>query len=168
MAGAGGEGGVSQRFIPAIFMRGGSSKGVFFHAADVPADRAAMDAILLEVLGSPDPYGRQLDGMGGGISSLSKGVIIGPPTHPEADVDYTFAQVSVDQPVVDWKGNCGNLSSAVGPFAVDEGLVQVVQEIGHLLLQVGGARRSLVDEVVQEVLDAKGGTLLLQGVGPWG
>lgn len=134
MAGAGGEGGVSQRFIPAIFMRGGSSKGVFFHAADVPADRAAMDAILLEVLGSPDPYGRQLDGMGGGISSLSKGVIIGPPTHPEADVDYTFAQVAVDQPVVDWKGNCGNLSSAVGPFAVDEGLVQVAD--GEALVRI--------------------------------
>ncbi|MBD0274641.1 MAG: PrpF family protein, partial [Acetobacteraceae bacterium] len=71
-----------------------------------------------------DSYGRQLDGMGGGISSLSKAVVIGPPTHPEADVDYTFAQVSVDRPVVDWRDNCGNLSSAVGPFAVDEGLVR--------------------------------------------
>ncbi|TCH99524.1 PrpF family protein [Roseococcus sp. SYP-B2431] len=116
---------MTQRFIPAAFLRGGSSKGVFFHAKDVPSDRAALDALLLEVLGSPDPYGRQLDGMGGGISSLSKGVIIGPPTHPEADVDYTFAQVVVDKPAVDWKGNCGNLSSAVGPFAVDAGLVAV-------------------------------------------
>jgi 2-methylaconitate cis-trans-isomerase PrpF len=116
---------MSQRFIPATFLRGGSSKGVFFHAKDIPADRAELDPILLEVLGSPDPYGRQLDGMGGGISSLSKGVIIGPPTHPEADVDYTFAQVAVDRPIVDWKGNCGNLSSAVGPFAVDTGLVSV-------------------------------------------
>ena len=116
---------MTQRFIPATFIRGGSSKGVFFHAKDLPADRAAIDPILLGVLGSPDPYGRQLDGMGGGISSLSKGVIIGPPTHPDADVDYTFAQVAVDKPVVDWKGNCGNLSAAVGPFAVDEGLVQV-------------------------------------------
>lgn len=116
---------MSQRAIPAVFMRGGSSKGVFFHARDVPAERSALDPILLSVLGSPDPYGRQLDGMGGGISSLSKGVIIGPPTHPQADVDYTFAQVAVDKPVVDWKGNCGNLSSAVGPFAVDEGLVRV-------------------------------------------
>ncbi len=116
---------MSQDFIPAVFMRGGSSKGVFFHARDLPGDREAVDRILLSVLGSPDPYGRQLDGMGGGISSLSKGVIIGPPTHPEADVDYTFAQVAVDRPVVDWKGNCGNLSSAVGPFAVDEGLVRV-------------------------------------------
>lgn len=123
-----------QRFIPAVFMRGGSSKGVFFHARDVPAERAALDPILLAVLGSPDPYGRQLDGMGGGISSLSKGVVIGPPTHAEADVDYTFAQVSVDRPVVDWKGNCGNLSAAVGPFAVDEGLVRASE--GETLVRI--------------------------------
>ena len=115
---------MDQAFIPAVFHRGGSSKGVFFHAKDLPADRARQDAIFLAVLGSPDPYGRQLDGMGGGISSLSKAVIIGPPTHPEADVDYTFAQVAVDRPLVDWSSNCGNLSSAVGPFAVDEGLVR--------------------------------------------
>jgi 2-methylaconitate cis-trans-isomerase PrpF len=119
---------MDQAFIPAIFMRGGSSKGVFFHARDLPADRAARDAIFLNVLGSPDPYGRQLDGIGGGISSLSKAVIIGPPTHPDADVDYLFAQVAVDKPVVDWSSNCGNLSSAVGPFAVDEGLVRVADE----------------------------------------
>ena len=125
---------MSQQFIPAAFIRGGSSKGVFFHAKDLPTDRAAIDPILLGVLGSPDPNGRQLDGMGGGISSLSKGVIIGPPTHPEADVDYTFAQVSVDRPVVDWKGNCGNLSSAVGPFAVDEGLVRVAD--GEALVRI--------------------------------
>jgi 2-methylaconitate isomerase len=125
---------MTQHFIPAAFIRGGSSKGVFFHARDLPTDRAAIDPILLGVLGSPDPNGRQLDGMGGGISSLSKGVIIGPPTHPEADVDYTFAQVSVDRPVVDWKGNCGNLSSAVGPFAVDEGLVRVAD--GAALIRI--------------------------------
>ncbi len=123
-----------QKFIPATFIRGGSSKGVFFHAKDLPAERSAIDPILLDVLGSPDPYGRQLNGMGGGISSLSKGVIIGPPTHPDADVDYTFAQVSVDKPVVDWKGNCGNLSSAVGPFAVDEGLVQAAD--GEALVRI--------------------------------
>lgn len=114
---------MTQHFTPAAFMRGGSSKGVFFHARDLPAERSAQEHILLAVLGSPAPYGRQLDGMGGGISSLSKAVIIGPPTHPAADVDYTFAQVAVDRPVVDWKSNCGNLSSAVGPFALDEGLV---------------------------------------------
>ncbi|MCA4919126.1 MAG: PrpF family protein [Roseomonas sp.] len=125
---------MDQAFISAIFMRGGSSKGVFFHARDLPADRAAQDAIFLSVLGSPDPYGRQLDGMGGGISSLSKAVIIGPPTHPDADVDYLFAQVAVDKPVVDWSGNCGNLSSAVGPFAVDEGLVRVAD--GEALVRI--------------------------------
>ena len=125
---------MDQAFIPAIFMRGGSSKGVFFHARDLPADRAAQDAIFLSVLGSPDPYGRQLDGMGGGISSLSKAVIIGPPTHPDADVDYLFAQVAVDKPVVDWSSNCGNLSSAVGPFAVDEGLVRVAD--GEALVRI--------------------------------
>jgi 2-methylaconitate cis-trans-isomerase PrpF len=123
-----------QKFIPAAFIRGGSSKGVFFHAKDLPATRGEIDPILLEVLGSPDPYQRQLNGMGGGISSLSKGVIIGPPTHPDADVDYTFAQVAVDKPVVDWKGNCGNLSSAVGPFAVDEGLMKVAD--GEALVRI--------------------------------
>ena len=125
---------MDQTFIPAIFMRGGSSKGVFFHECDLPAERAARDAIFLSVLGSPDPYGRQLDGMGGGISSLSKAVIIGPPTHPDADVDYLFAQVAVDKPVVDWSSNCGNLSSAVGPFAVDEGLVRVAD--GEALVRI--------------------------------
>ncbi len=114
---------MTQTFIPAVFYRGGSSKGLFFHARHCPPDHAVLERMLLSALGSPDPNGRQLDGMGGGTSSLSKAVIIGPPTHPDADVDYTFAQVAVDRPVVDWGANCGNLSSAVGPFAVDEGLV---------------------------------------------
>jgi hypothetical protein len=94
-----------------------------FHARDLPPAGADRDAILLAALGSPDPYGRQLDGLGGGISSLSKAVIIGPPTMPGADVDYTFAQVEVRKASVDYNGNCGNCSSSVGPFAVDEGLV---------------------------------------------
>jgi 2-methylaconitate cis-trans-isomerase PrpF len=111
-----------QRWVPAVFMRGGTSKGLFFHAGDLPADPPARDRLLLAALGSPDPFGRQLDGMGGGISSLSKAAVIGPPSRPGADVDYTFAQVAVDRPVVDLGANCGNLSSAVGPFAVDEGL----------------------------------------------
>jgi len=114
---------MTQRFIPAVFYRGGSSKGVFFHARDLPTERAQIEPLLLSVLGSPDPSGRQLNGMGGGISSLSKAVIIGPPTHPDADVDYTFVQVAVDAPVCEWGGVCGNLASAVGPFAVEEGLV---------------------------------------------
>ncbi|MBW8270952.1 2-methylaconitate cis-trans isomerase PrpF family protein [Caldovatus aquaticus] len=123
------------RLIPAVFMRGGTSKGLFFHARDLPAGRAAQERLFLGVLGSPDPYGRQLDGMGGGISSLSKAVIIGAPTHPAADLDYTFAQVAVDRPVVDWSGNCGNLSAAVGPFAVDEGLV-AAPRAGEALVRI--------------------------------
>ena len=117
---------MSQRRIRAVFMRGGTSRALFFHAADLPPEGAARDQILLRALGSPDPYGRQLDGLGGGISSLSKACIIGPGTRPDADVDYTFAQVEVRRPVVDYKGNCGNCSSAVGPFAIDEGLVPAV------------------------------------------
>lgn len=116
---------MTQGWIPATFYRGGTSKGVFFHARHLPDTRAEINPILLAVIGTPDPYGRQLNGMGGGISSLSKAVIIGPPSHPDADVDYTFVQLAVDRPIADWSGNCGNLSSAVGPFAVDEGLVQV-------------------------------------------
>lgn len=125
---------MTQIFIPAVFYRGGSSKGLFFHARHCPRDPAALERMLLSALGSPDPYGRQLDGMGGGTSSLSKAVIIGPPTHPDADVDYTFAQVAVDRPVVDWGANCGNLSSAVGPFAVDEGLVRAAD--GEALVRI--------------------------------
>jgi 2-methylaconitate cis-trans-isomerase PrpF len=104
-------------------MRGGTSKALVFRRQDLPADPKAWDAIFLDALGSPDPNGRQLDGMGGGLSSLSKVCIVGPPTRPDADVDYTFAQVSVDAAVVDYAGNCGNMSSAIGPFAVEEGLV---------------------------------------------
>jgi 2-methylaconitate cis-trans-isomerase PrpF len=109
--------------LPSVFMRGGTSRALFFHRRDLPAAQADWDAIFLAALGSPDPNGRQLDGMGGGISSLSKIAVIGPPTRDDADVDYTFAQVQVDSPVVGYRGNCGNISSAVGPFAVEEGLV---------------------------------------------
>jgi 2-methylaconitate cis-trans-isomerase PrpF len=104
-------------------MRGGTSKGLFFHASDLPRERAEWDRLFLAAMGSPDPYGRQLDGLGGGVSSVSKVVIISPPTHPAADVDYYFGQVAVDRALVDWGSTCGNLASAVGPFAVDEGLV---------------------------------------------
>jgi 2-methylaconitate cis-trans-isomerase PrpF len=112
----------------AVFMRGGTSKAVMFRAADLPAERALWAPIFLGVIGSPDPNGRQLDGMGGGISSLSKVCVIGPPTHDGADIDYTFAQVSVKDAAVDYSGNCGNMSSAVGPFAVDEGLTVAVTD----------------------------------------
>jgi 2-methylaconitate cis-trans-isomerase PrpF len=114
---------VKQKRIRAVYMRGGTSRCLIFHARELPPPGAARDALLLAALGSPDPYGRQLDGLGGGISSLSKACIIGPSTMPGADVDYTFAQVEIRKPSVDYAGNCGNCSSAVGPFAIDEGLV---------------------------------------------
>lgn len=114
---------MSRYKIPAVFMRGGTSKGVFFKATDLPSDRAERDRIFLTVLGSPDPYGRQLDGMGGGISSLSKAVVIEPSSRADADVDFTFIQVAVDRPIADYEQTCGNLSAAVGPFAVEEGIV---------------------------------------------
>jgi 2-methylaconitate cis-trans-isomerase PrpF len=110
--------------IPAVFARGGTSKALIFHARDLPAERAARDALFLAAMGSPDPYGRQLDGMGGGVSSLSKVCVVGPPSRPDADVDYTFGQVQIGDGVVDYSGNCGNMSSAIGPLAVDEGLVE--------------------------------------------
>jgi 2-methylaconitate isomerase len=110
--------------LRAVFMRGGTSKAVMFRAEDLPRDRAQWAPIFLGVIGSPDANGRQLDGMGGGLSSLSKVCVIGAPTRSDADVDYTFAQVSVTGATVDYSGNCGNMSSAVGPFAVDEGLVK--------------------------------------------
>lgn len=109
--------------LRAVFMRGGTSKAVMFRKEDLPAKTADWDPIFLQVMGSPDPNGRQLDGMGGGISSLSKICIIGPPSRPDADVDYTFAQIGVRDTFVDYGANCGNMSSAVGPFALDEGLV---------------------------------------------
>ena len=112
-----------QNRLPAVFMRGGTSKAIVFHARDLPRARADWDGIFLAAIGSPDPNMRQLDGMGGGVSSLSKVCVVGPPTRADADVDYTFAQVLIDKARVDYHGNCGNMSSAIGPFAIDEGLV---------------------------------------------
>lgn len=116
-----------QQRIPATYMRGGTSKGVFFRLDHLPESArvpgAARDALLLRVIGSPDPYGKHTDGMGGATSSTSKCVIIGPPSQPGHDVDYLYGQVSIDSAFVDWSGNCGNLSSAVGPFAVATGFI---------------------------------------------
>jgi 2-methylaconitate isomerase len=112
-----------QNRLRATFMRGGTSKALMLHRADLPTNQADWAPIFLAAMGSPDPNGRQLDGMGGGVSSLSKVCVVGPPSRPDADVDYTFAQVSVGTAVVDYSANCGNMSSAIGPFALDEGLV---------------------------------------------
>jgi probable AcnD-accessory protein PrpF len=113
--------------IPATYLRGGTSKGVFFRLQDLPqaaqVPGKARDALLLRVIGSPDPYAKQIDGMGGATSSTSKAVIVAKSTRPDHDVDYLFGQVSIDSAFVDWSGNCGNLSAAVGPFAIANGLV---------------------------------------------
>ena len=116
---------MEQTRLRAVFMRGGTSKGVIFREGDLPSDRSLWAPIFLSVIGSPDPYGRQLDGMGGGLSSLSKVCVVGPPSRPDADVDYTFAQVSVEERRGRLQRNCGNMSGAIGPFAVDERLVKV-------------------------------------------
>ncbi|MEO1494366.1 MAG: PrpF domain-containing protein [Pseudomonadota bacterium] len=114
-----------QRSIAATFMRGGTSKGVFFRWEDMPGDAAERDGFLCAALGSPDPYGRQLDGMGGGISSLSKAMMVRRSEREGVDVDYLFAQIEVGRATVDYASNCGNLSAAVGAFAVDQGFVQM-------------------------------------------
>ncbi|WP_186155627.1 2-methylaconitate cis-trans isomerase PrpF [Burkholderia gladioli] len=118
---------VPQIRIPATYLRGGTSKGVFFRLEDLPeaarVPGAARDALLMRVIGSPDPYGKQIDGMGGATSSTSKTVIISKSTRPDHDVDYLFGQVAIDKAFIDWSGNCGNLSAAVGPFAIAGGLV---------------------------------------------
>ena len=112
-----------QRAIPAVYVRGGTSRAIVFKDVDLPPrDDAAWSAIFAAALGSPDPAKRQLDGLGGGISSLSKVAVVAPPATAESDVDYTFAQVAIDRPQASFVGNCGNILSAIGPFAFDEGL----------------------------------------------
>ncbi|ELA7158185.1 2-methylaconitate cis-trans isomerase PrpF [Vibrio parahaemolyticus] len=117
----------SQIKVPATYMRGGTSKGVFFNLEDLPQEAqvagAARDKFLLRVIGSPDPYAKQIDGMGGATSSTSKTVIVSRSSRDDHDVDYLFGQVSIDKPFVDWSGNCGNLSAAIGPFAIHAGLI---------------------------------------------
>ena len=121
----------AQTRIPASYMRGGTSKGVFFRLQDLPAAAqapgAARDALLMRVIGSPDAYGKHTDGMGGATSSTSKCVIISPSTQPGHDVDYLYGQVSIDSAFVDWSGNCGNLSTAVGPFAITAGFIDALR-----------------------------------------
>ena len=113
--------------IPATYMRGGTSKGVFFRLEDLPEScqvpGEARDRLFMRVIGSPDPYSAHIDGMGGATSSTSKCVILSKSSQPDHDVDYLYGQVSIDSPFVDWSGNCGNLSTAAGAFAIHAGLV---------------------------------------------
>ena len=155
----------AQTRLPAAFMRGGTSNALVFHARDLPADREEWPALFCAAMGSPDPNGRQLDGMGGGISSLSKVCVIGPPTRPDADIDYTFFQIAVDRAEADISGNCGNMSSAMGPFAVDEGLVAAAD--GEAVVRIHNtntARMILARFPVEDGRAAVDGDFSLPGV----
>ena len=112
---------MEQNSFPAMFMRGGTSKGLFFRAEDLPSDPVERDRFLLQAIGSPDLNGRQLDGMGGGVSSLSKIMVVSRSRHEGVDIDYDFGQVAVGEPLIDRKANCDNLSAAVGVFAIEAG-----------------------------------------------
>ena len=126
--------------IPATYMRGGTSKGVFFNVDDLPPSAQqpgeARDKLLMRVIGSPDPYGKQTDGMGGATSSTSKSVLVSKSSQPDHDVDYLFGQVSIDQAFVDWSGNCGNLSAAVGPFAIAQGMIDDLPDNGIATIRI--------------------------------
>ncbi|MCR0984915.1 2-methylaconitate cis-trans isomerase PrpF family protein [Roseomonas populi] len=157
---------------PAVFMRGGTSRALFFHRRDLPTgnpgdDTADWDRIFCAALGTPDPNGRQLDGMGGGISSLSKIAVIGPPSRADADVDYTFAQVAIGERLVGYRGNCGNISSAVGPFAVEEGLVPAPAD-GEAVVRIHNTNTGKIIEsrfAMRDGLPEEAGGMELQGVG---
>ncbi|MCH7888850.1 MAG: PrpF family protein [Proteobacteria bacterium] len=151
--------------LRAVFMRGGTSNAIVFRAQDLPRERARWDAIFLAAIGSPDPNGRQLDGMGGGVSSLSKVCVVGPPSRPDADVDYTFAQVAVADAVVDYSANCGNMSSAMGPFAVDEGLVPASGDTAVVRIHNTNTNKIIVARFpLDDGLAAVDGELALPGV----
>lgn len=155
-----------QRAIRAVYMRGGTSKGVLFRDEWLPDDTALRDEVLLRVVGSPDPYGQQIDGMGGGTSSTTKVVIVGPSSRSDCDVDYTFGAVSISDPVIDWSGNCGNLTSAVGPFAIAQGLVvppkNGVAQVRIWQTNIGAKIIAAVP--VKDGLVVEGGEFVLDGV----
>ncbi|HAS6219237.1 TPA: 2-methylaconitate cis-trans isomerase PrpF [Vibrio vulnificus] len=164
---------MSQMKVPATYMRGGTSKGVFFNLADLPPEAQVAgekrDQLLLRVIGSPDPYGKQIDGMGGARSSTSKTVIVSKSSRADHDVDYLFGQVSIDKPFVDWSGNCGNLSAAVGPFAIHAGLIdeQRIPQNGVVTVKVWQANIGKTIEVhvpIQHGLVQETGEFSLDGV----
>ena len=146
--------------IPATYMRGGTSKGVFFTLGDLPpaaqVPGEARDKLLLRVIGSPDPYEKQIDGMGGATSSTSKTVILSKSDSPDHDVDYLFGQVSIDKPFVDWSGNCGNLSAAVGPYAIANGLVDPAKVPRNGIAEVRIWQANIQKTIVAQVPMAEG------------
>jgi len=150
----------AQMRIPATYMRGGTSKGVFFTLSDLPTAAQvpgeARDKLLLRVIGSPDPYEKQIDGMGGATSSTSKTVILSKSDSPDHDVDYLFGQVSIDKPFVDWSGNCGNLSAAVGPYAIANGLVDPAKVPRNGIAEVRIWQANIQKTIVAQVPMAEG------------
>ena len=144
--------------LPAVFMRGGTSKALMLHRRDVPGDIAAWGPVFLSAMGSPDPYARQLNGMGGGVSSVSKICIVERSSRPDADVDYTFVQVVVREGRIDLSGNCGNMLSAVGPFAIDEGLIEAAD--GPVRLRVHNTNTR---KLIAAAFEVRGGATHYRG-----
>ncbi|MHB0869781.1 MAG: PrpF domain-containing protein, partial [Chloroflexota bacterium] len=147
---------MDQERIRCVFMRGGTSRGAYLLQKDLPRDPRLRDRVILAIYGSPDP--RQIDGLGGADSLTSKVAIIAPSSRSDADVDYTFGQVSIANPVVDYQGNCGNICSGVGPFAVDEGLVPVTEPITRVRIYNTNTKKVIVAEV-----PVKEGKALVEG-----
>lgn len=147
-----------QRKVRAVVMRGGTSRAVVFRPEDLPADQALRDRVILTIFGGGDPYGRQIDGLGGAASTTSKMAIIGPASVPDADVDYTFGQVNVTAPMIDYGGNCGNISSAVGPYAIDEGLVRTADPLTTVRIWQTNTQKRIIAHV-----PTAGGMHLVEG-----
>jgi methylitaconate Delta-isomerase len=135
----------NQELIRCTIMRGGTSKGIFFHRNDLPQDPCLRDKVIMRAFGAPDP--REIDGLGGAELLTSKVAVIGPATRPDCDVDYLFGQVSMVEPMIDWKSNCGNVSSAVGPFAIDEGLVEAVEPMTRVRIHQVNTGKVIIAEV---------------------
>jgi 2-methylaconitate cis-trans-isomerase PrpF len=151
--------------IPAVYMRGGTSKAVFFHENHLPRDSETRDRVILAAYGSPDPNRRQIDGMGGAVSTTSKLAIISPSKDPSYDVNYCFGQVSIDKPKIGYQGNCGNISSAVGPFAIDEGLVSAEEPITTVRIYQVNTKKLIIAKVpVKNGLHDEEGNFAVDGV----
>ena len=172
---------MEQLSYPVTFMRGGTSKGLFFRAEDLPADQAERESFILRATGSPDPNGRQLDGMGGGVSSLSKAMVVSRSGREGVDVDYHFAQIAVGERMIDYRSNCGNLSSAVGVFAVETGMVRVpdgqamvrmfnlnTQKRVDCVLQVTGGRAKVTGDCAIAGVSGTGAPIRLDFMDPGG
>jgi 2-methylaconitate cis-trans-isomerase PrpF len=149
-----------QNRLPAAYYRGGTSRAIIFRREDLPKDKREWDAIFCGTIGSPDPNGRQLDGLGGGISSLSKICVVGPSTHADADVDYTFAAIGVKNLDVDFSSNCGNMTSAIGPFAVDTGIVEGKAD-GELTVRIHNTNTG---KLIHSTFPVMGGEAVADGV----